>query len=191
VHLARCRIARESAGEAGVDAEGLWAMAALDGQEEVVLPLDAQACQGSRPLSQVSLDDIARAGVLDQAVDLTEAAAHAEVFQGVDAADSGPCSVRAGCAAQGQVPLIGKARLVAYGNRLPLAYHLSEDVSRGRIGSLFGPLEEGRLRLGGGHQGAVSLDEWARERQREKPLAESPSARTWRSGSAGSLLLQG
>jgi hypothetical protein len=166
-------------------------MAALDGQEEVFLPLDAQACQGSRPLSQVGLDDIVRAGVLDQAVYLTEAAAHAEVFQGVDAADSGPCSVRAGCAAQGQVPLIGKARLVAYGNRLPLAYHLSEDVSRGRIGSLFGPLEGGLLRLEGGRQNPASLDEWAAERQREKPLAGSPSAARSRPGSAGALLLQG
>jgi hypothetical protein len=124
-------------------------------------------------------------------VDLTEAAAHAEVFQGVDAADSGPCSVRAGCAAQGQVPLIGKARLVAYGNRLPLAYHLSEDVSRGRIGSLFGPLEGGLLRLEGGRQDPASLDEWAGERQREKPLAGSPSAARSRPGSAGALLLQG
>jgi hypothetical protein len=76
-------------------------MAALDGQEEMIPPLDAQAGERRRPLSQVGLDDIARAGVLDQAVDLTEAAAHAEVLQRVDAADDGPSSVTAGCAAQG------------------------------------------------------------------------------------------
>jgi hypothetical protein len=76
-------------------------MAALDGQEAMVLPLDAQASHGGWALSEVGLDDIARAGVLDQAVDLAEAAAHADVFHRVDSADDGRICVAAGRVAQG------------------------------------------------------------------------------------------
>jgi len=133
-------------------------MAALDGQEEVVPPLDAQAGKGSRPLSQVGLDDISRAGVLDQAVDLAEAAAHAKVFQRVDAPDGSTVSIATGCAAQSYLPLARKAVWTVGGNRLPLAYHSREDLSRGRIGCLSGSQGKGFARLGGGRQGVASLD---------------------------------
>jgi hypothetical protein len=105
VHFARRRVAMESTCEAGVDAEGLGTVAALDGQEEVIPPLDAETSQGNRLLLQVGLDDISSAGMLNQAEDLAEAAAHAQFFLRIDSPDGGPGSVTGGCAAQGLILL--------------------------------------------------------------------------------------
>ena len=90
----------------------------------MVAPLDVQEGEGDRPFPEVGLDDVAAAGVLDQAVHFAESTTHADVFQHLNSPDGGPGSIAANCAAQG-VPPSAKNRLgqgTATGNRLPLSY---------------------------------------------------------------------
>jgi len=77
---AGCRVLPHSAGEAGVDAGRVGAVTTLHRQEEAVAPLHANAGDWPRALLLERLDEVLRGGMGKSAVDLAEAASHANVF---------------------------------------------------------------------------------------------------------------
>ena len=71
-------------GKAGIDAPGLGAMTALNGERDLSISLHADAGQGTRSLALAGLDDILGAGMFRLAVDPAEAAANADILSYID-----------------------------------------------------------------------------------------------------------